>query len=135
MADEPQLPDELQKVVAKVGGPVGSADVDVFRSVREIQDRSYKLRTIISAWERQQEEERNLRRGYAKGLLIALLIQMFLVDLAFFLIGWSFITIDRWVAETFILGVLGEVAAMTLIVVKYLFPETGSQVLSLIEKL
>lgn len=135
MAEQLQLPEEVKQLVAKVGSAVTSADVDVYRSVREIEDKSFKVRTVMGAWEGQQREERQLRRGYAKWLLIALLAQMFVVDIAFFLIGWSVITVDRWVAEAFILGVFGQVSAMTLIVIKYLFPETGSQILSLIEKL
>lgn len=135
MADEEKLPKEVDELVAKIGRAVTSGDVDVYRHVREIEDKSYKIRTIVSSWEGQQKEERQLRRGYAKWLLVALLAQMFLVDVAFFLIGCGLISVDRWVAESFIIGVFGEVATMTLIVVKYLFPETGSQILSLIEKL
>jgi hypothetical protein len=135
MADEIQLPKEVNDLVEKIGSVVAPGDVDVYRSVREIDDKSYKLRTVISSWEGQQREERRLRRGYATWLLVALLLQMFLVDLAFFLIGYKQISVDRWVADAFIIGVFGEVAGMTLIVVKYLFPDTGSQLLKLIEKL
>ena len=135
MAGAPQIPPELQDLVAVVGEVVTPEDVDAYRSVREIADKSYKIRTIVAAWEGQQREDRQLRRSYATWLLIALSVQMLIVDVAFFLLAAGIIGVDRWVAQTFIISVFGEIAAMTLIVVKYLFPETSSHVLKLIEKL
>jgi hypothetical protein len=129
------IPDALKNRIIGVGGEVRPEDVDVFGRIREIEDKSYKLRTVLDAWERQQSEERALRQGYAKKILIALFVQMGLVNIAFFAVGFRWIAVEPWVANTFIMAVFGEIAAMALIVIKYLFPAVGSDVLSLIEKL
>lgn len=135
MSDVGTIPETLKNHVLGVGGEVRPEDVDVYGRLREIQDKSYKLRTVLEAWERQQSEERALRQGYAKKILIALFVQMGLVNVAFFAIGLGWLVVEEWVANTFIMAVFGEIAAMGLIVIKYLFPKVGSDVLGLIEKL
>jgi len=135
MSEAVTIPETLKNRVVGIGGEVRPEDVDVYRRLREIEDKSYKLRTVLEARERQQSEERALRQGYAKKLLIALFAQMGLVNIAFFLIGFRWLAVEVWVANTFIMAVFGEIAAMALIMIKYLFPEVGSDVLGLIEKL
>lgn len=135
MSDGIQLPEDVRRLVAGIGGVITPADVDVYRSVRDIEDKSYKVRTVVTAWEGQQREERRLRRGYATWLLIAVFAQMVVADMAFFLLGAGVISVDKWVADTFIIAVFGQIAAMATIVVKYLFPDTGAQIVKLIEKL
>ena len=46
------LPDEI----IEIGDPITPADIDTYGRLREIQDRSFRLRTVINAWERQQKE-------------------------------------------------------------------------------
>ena len=135
MGEVVAIPDTLKDRVLGVGGEVRPEDVDVYGRLREIEDKSYKLRTVLEAWERQQSEERALRQGYAKKILVALFVQMGLVNVAFFAIGLGWLAVEEWVANTFIMAVFGEIAAMALIVIKYLFPKVGSDVLGLIEKL
>jgi len=135
MGEALPIPDALKSRIIGVGGEVQPKDVDVYGRLREIEDRSYKLRTVLDAWERQQSEERALRQGYAKKILIALLAQMGLVNMAFFALGFRWLSAEPWVANTFIMAVFGEIAAMALVVIKYLFPKVGSDVLSIIEKL
>ena len=135
MSDNITIPNTLRDRIVGIGSEVQPADVDVYSRLREIEDRSHKLRTVLGAWERQQSEERSLRQGYAGKLLIALLIQTGLVDVAFFAIGFHWLSVEPWVANTFILAVFGEIAAMAMIVIKYLFPKAAPDVLSLIEKL
>jgi len=60
---------------------------------------------------------------------------MALVNFAFFAIGWGWITVSPWVANSFILAVFGEISGMVLLVVKYLFPKVSSDVLATLEKL
>ncbi len=58
MKDTVILPPELSSQVESVGGIVVTDDVDTFGKLRQIEDKSHKLRTIMQAWEKQQEEER-----------------------------------------------------------------------------
>ncbi|HVU86440.1 MAG TPA: hypothetical protein VHD36_03920 [Pirellulales bacterium] len=129
------LPPNLSAQVVAVGNVVTAADVDSFGRLRDIEDKSHKLRTILQAWEKQHTEERKLRKNYAWGLLIALFVQLGLVNVAFFLIGYGELTLPESAMNTFIVSVFGEIAAMAFIVTKYLFPKTGSEILALIEKL
>jgi len=129
------LDDELRQQVEALGQAVTPADVDTYGRLRQIEDRSFKLRTIVEAWERQHNEERKLRRNYATGLIVGLFAQVAFVDFAFLAIGFEWITVERWVATTFLLAVFGEVAAMCFVVVKYLFPGVGGEIVRLIEKL
>jgi len=109
--------------------------VDTYGRLQEIFDKSAKLQRILEAWERQHTEERSMRRTYAKWLLIALFIQAFIVNVAFFAIGFGYLTVSEWVANSFILAVFGEIAAMTFFIIKYLFPKTSADVLATLEKL
>jgi hypothetical protein len=133
--DESILPASLKDKVIEIGSAVSLQDVATYGQLQEIQDKSFRMRTVVNAWERQQTSERELRSRYAKWLLISLSVQMMFVNVAFFMIGLGYLSVEKWVATTFILTVFGEVAAMTLIVVKYLFPEGASAVLALIERL
>ena len=76
-----------------------------------------------------------MRQKYAKWLLAAMFVQMALVNLAFLAIGFGWIQINPWVANSFILAVFGEISGMVLFIVKYLFPKVSSDVLATIEKL
>lgn len=135
MTHQIELPEEVRQVVADIGAVVTPDEVDVYRNVQEITDKSYKLHTVVAAWEGQQNEERKLRSGYAKWLLVALSAQMVVVNVVFFLLAVGVLVVAPAIANAFIIGVFAEIAGMTLIVVKYLFPEAGSQVAKLIEKL
>jgi hypothetical protein len=130
-----QVPDSLKEKIVEIGASVTETELDTYTRIREVEDKSHKLRTILKAWERQQSQERKMRSVYAKWLLIALFAQMIVVNIAFFGIGLQWLVIEKWVSTTFIMTVFGEIAAMALIVVKYLFPKVGAEVLSLIEKL
>lgn len=130
------LPDTLKDKVVSVGKPLSSGkDIDRYERLEDIRNRSRKLRTVLNAWETQQREERALRRFYAKGLLGALFAQILLVNAAFFAIGLGYLTVDKWVATTFIMAVFVEIVALVTVVNKYLFPKVGSEVLDLIEKM
>lgn len=125
MLPEETLSPTAQRIVQSIGEPVTNEDidmVDIYERVRRIEDESYELRTIVASWEKQQSDERDLRNRYAKWLVIALFIQVAIINIAFFLIGFGLITLERWVASSFIVGVFVEVTGMTFVVVKYLFP-------------
>lgn len=119
------LPPDLQQFVFSIGSLVTSEDVDTYARLRQIADASHRDRAYVEAWERQQSQETDLRRGYAKWLLFALFLQIGVVNAAFFLIGANVLQVERWVAASFILGVFGEVTSMTVLVIRYLFPRRG----------
>lgn len=135
-ADERPTAGEFQNsLVVGVGGPVIPADIDSYKELRAADDRSRKLTTILTAWTQQQDQDRALRKTYGKWLLVALFVQTFLINLAFVLIGAKVLVVDQWVAQTFIVSVFAEIAAMVVIIVKYLFPDKSDAIVNILEKL
>lgn len=131
-----ELPLSLRDKVLSIGRPLHSSrDIDHLERMEDIRNRSRKIKTVLNAWETQQKEERGLRRTYANYLLVALFLQILLINAAFFAIGAGYLVVEKWVATTFIMAVFFEVVALVLVIVKYLFPKVGSEVLSLIEKM
>ncbi len=131
-----RLPENLREKIRSVSEPLfDSSDIERFSRMEDIRRKGHKLETVLASWETQQREERALRRTYARYLLWILSIQILLINTAFFSIGLKYLEVDRWVATGFIMAVFFEITAMTLVVIKYLFPKVGSDASSLIEKL
>lgn len=133
MAAKTDLPKELQALVEAVGRPVTSDDVDVYRELQRIKDETYRLRTVLRAWKDQQAQDRNLRSRYATWLMIAMGVQMVVINVVFVLMGCSVLKFEQWTANTFIMGVFAEVAALVLLVVKYLFTPASDKILDLMK--
>lgn len=108
--------------VEYIGRAVTPDEVDTYGKLMEIEDSSHINRTFISAWEKQQNQERALRNSYAKWLLIAVFVQAILINIVFFFIGFGVIVVEHWVATSFILGVFAEITTMTTIIVRHFFP-------------
>jgi len=126
---EPQVPDTLKNLVQDVGKPVSSSDVDSYGKLRQIQDRSHQIRTIVKAWKEQQAQDRKMREHYATYLMAAMGAQALVVNVVFVLMGCGVLSFEAWTAKTFIMSVFAEIAAMVLIVVKYLFTPSSEKVL------
>jgi hypothetical protein len=131
----PNIPSQFQPFAEATGSSVSSDDIEPWARFREVEDRSYRLRTLVQTWEHQQREERKLRRDYASRLLWIWVVQALVVNLAFVLIGLRILVVDQWVANAFILSVFVELVGMVLIVMRYLFPKDGDSLLKLIERL
>ena len=126
---------DTKNIVAEIGSAVTSDDIDTYRQIREIEDKSYKLKIELDAWKAQKKEERKWRNIYAGVLLLFLFIQIVIVNVSFFLIVAGTLKVEEWVANTFIIAVFGEVASLTLVIVRYLFPKTGEEFPKIIEGL
>lgn len=130
------VPETWLPLVTEVGREITTTeDLEVYERRSAVDNTARKLSTLLNAWSTQQTEERALRRAFANWILGGLLVQMALVNLSFFAIGFKLLTVDKWVATSFILAVLTEIVAMANVVVKYLFPKPGTELLNLIEKL
>ncbi len=136
MAKKPQLqvPDNLKSLVQDVGQPVSSSDLDSYGKLRQIQDRSHQVRTIVKAWKDQQAQDRTMRERYANYLIAAMGIQALTVNVVFVLMGCGVLSFEPWTARTFIMAVFAEIAAMVLIVVKYLFTPSSDKVLQFLDE-
>ena len=132
------LSENASSQVVEIDSPIQPGelnDVEKIGRLAAIRNANLKLETFLKSWENQQSEERSLRQKYAKWLLLGLFVQFIIVNMAFFAIGLHWITVDKWISTSFILAVLAEIVSMTNIVIKYLFPKQGTEVLALIEKL
>jgi hypothetical protein len=105
------LDEFVRRYVSSVGNPVTSRDVDTYERVSLIQIRAAKERG-----------EQKLRLVYGSVLLALLVGQVIAVTTLAFFIGFGVISIDRWVATTFVGGTFGEVSGMAYLIVRYLFP-------------
>jgi hypothetical protein len=135
MEESIQLPEQLQNIVSEIGGPVTSEQISNIGKLTEISDKSFKLRTVVNAWQNQHSEERIMRRGFAIAILIALFIQIAAINTAFFLIGFKIISVERWVSTTFIISVFVEIVSMTMLVLRYLFPKMGTELMQLVKNI
>ena len=72
-----------------------------------------------------------MRRTYATCLLVALAVQAIFVNVVYILMGCGVLTFDPWTSRTFIMAVFAEIAAMVFWIVKYLFRQTGNEILQL----
>ena len=131
MPKKPDIPPGLTKYVTDVGAPVTPDDVDTYGKLQDIKDRSHWVRSIVNAWKNQQTQDRTMRKQYATCLMVALAIQIAIVNVVYILMGCGVLTFDAWTARTFIMAVFAEVAAMVFFIVKYLFRTTGDKVLEL----
>jgi hypothetical protein len=130
---EPQLPDALRALVKDIGRPVTSEDVDTYGRLREIHDRSYRVRVIVKAWKDQQTQDRKMREQYARWLMLAMAVQAVVVNITFVLMGCGVLTFEPWTAKTFIMAVFGEIAALVLLVVKYLYTPSTDKILDYLD--
>jgi hypothetical protein len=121
--------------IAGIGSAVTQADIDIYGYLMHVKDASFKIRTIVSAWETQQREERSMRKCFGFLLLIALSFQALLINTAFFLIGFSIIVVEKWVAVTFIMSVFGEMVGLLYFVMNYLFPKGNISAAKLLKEL
>jgi len=128
------LPPEFESLVREIGDPVDSDQIDLYKKWSEIENNTYKIKTIVSAWEKQHTDERVMRKGFARAIIIALFIQIAVINIAFFFIGFSLISVPEWVATTFIIAVFTEIISMTMLVLRYLFPRVGSEIIQLIKE-
>ncbi len=66
--------------------------------------------------------------------MIALAVQAVVVNVAFVLLGLGALAVEPWTARVFILAVFGEIAALVLLVVKYLFTPSGDTILKYLDE-
>jgi hypothetical protein len=131
MGKKPDLPPAMQALVDKVGDPVTADDIDLYAKLQHVRDQSHRVRTIVNAWKKQQNQDRTMRGRYALALIIALLAQAIVINVIFILIGDGKLTYEPWTARIFIMAVFGELSSMVFFIVKYLFRPTADRVLEL----
>jgi hypothetical protein len=126
-----EVPLSLAAIVDRIEGPVSPADVDIYGKLRNIRDQSHRVRTIVNAWKRQQDEERQLRKDYAQKLIVAMIAQSIFVNVVFFCIGRGWLSYEPWTAKIFIMAVFAQIASMVFFILRYLFRPTADTVLDI----
>jgi len=114
MADPIKSSSRLKDLVTATMSEVTSDQIDNYAKLMEVERQDRKVTAVLKAWSDQEDHYRVARKKYADRIIVALLAQSGLVNIAFFLIGFSYLKIDIWVANSFILGVFSEMAALTL---------------------
>jgi hypothetical protein len=127
------LASELSAQGVVVRSPVTPDQIDSYAQISQVERENARHAAILEAWKTQHGQEINLRERYAFFLLGLMAVQVLLVNIAFFLIGFGYMTIDEWTARTFMMAVFAELAAMTFWIVKYLFPPATKSILELLK--
>lgn len=130
----PSVPASLQALVREVSASVTTEEIDTYGKLREIHDKSHRLRVIVKAWNDQQTQDRKLREKFARYLMVALAIQAVLVNVFFLLMGFGLFSVEQWTARLFVALVFGEIAALVLVVVKYLFAPPAESILRYLDR-
>jgi hypothetical protein len=127
MEDRSGPPEEFgdfKGLIEYVGKSISSNDFDGFLKIKDYQNKSYHLRTLVEVWKEQQNQDRETRKYYAKWLLIVICLQIGVINTLFVLIGLGVIKTSEWTSNTFIVSVFAEISAMVLVVINYLFPKS-----------
>ena len=135
MPEPTSLPETLRALVKSIDTPVSSDDIDTYTRLRDVEDRSHRVRTILAAWSNQQQHDREMRQRYASWLAWIMSAQLLVLNVAFILVGIGTLRLDKWTVNLFVVSVFGEIVALTVIVVKYLFPTTSDKLLDLLRHL
>ncbi|NDV63360.1 hypothetical protein G0Q06_12920 [Puniceicoccales bacterium CK1056] len=122
-------------LISSIGDDVSSDDLDSFLAVSEENRKFEKLKQVLDSWSETEDQDRDLRKRYAGYLVIFLLIQLFVIDVGFFFIGFNIIDVSPWVANTFIVSSFAEISGMVYLIVRYLFPDSKTKLLDLINQL
>lgn len=88
----------------------------------------------MKAWKDQQAQDRRLRDRYAHWLLVSVAAQALLVNAAFLLLGLKLLAVEEWTARVFIAAVFAEIAALVLVIVKYLFAPPSDAILQFLDE-
>lgn len=72
-------------------------------------------------------EDITLKRRYGNGLLIALAIQLLIMNAIFASVGVKWLQYEQWALHLYVSGTLLEIFALVLVVTKYLFPQSTSE--------
>ena len=93
-----------------------------FREIPSDAITTYERVQQIQSREARESGERRLRFMYALAFLSLIVFHLGATWTVVFLLGFSVITLDRWVATTFISGSLSQVVGLLWLVTRYLFP-------------
>jgi hypothetical protein len=135
VSESARLPETLRSLVKSIDTPVSSDEIDTYARLRDVEDRSHRVRTILDAWSNQQTHDRNMRQRYASWLAWIMSAQLLVLNVVFVLIGTGTLKLQEWTVNLFVISVFGEIVGLTIIVVKYLFPTTSDKLLDLLRHL
>lgn len=72
-------------------------------------------------------EDITLKKRYGNGLLIALAIQLVIMNAIFAAVGFTWLKYEQWALHLYVTGTLIEIFALVLVVTKYLFPQATKE--------
>ena len=121
--------------IVGVVGDVTAAELGVDDAIklRTAHERLTRLKVLVDTWAKQQDEERTLRKAYAKALMILLCAEVVAIFIAFGLVATGVFHVEPWVADAFLMTAFLQSVSLVLVVVKYLFPNRESEVLKILE--
>jgi len=70
-----------------------------------------------------KRSDRRLKKGYAKWIMVILIIQLLIMNIVFILTGFKLLVFDKYVIDIYLTGTLAEVFGIVLVITKNLFPQ------------
>ena len=136
MNEEPKLPEYTeippdkqleQSIVKQIVGDVTAEEMQRYVQYNDIQNQSYITQTLLDAFADTQNNEIEMRKTVAKGIMRTLFSQIFIGLGIIIAVGLGYLNFaDNWLMKTVFMGMLAEVTTIVAIVVNNLFPKTTS---------
>ncbi|MBO9490351.1 hypothetical protein J7384_08260 [Endozoicomonas sp. G2_1] len=89
-----------------------------------LQDKSKTSATDLLVNERVEDSkaDRELKKSYARWFVYILIGQLIVMNIAFFCVGFGWLSFDEWSLNLYMGGTLAEVFGVILVITKNLFP-------------
>ena len=109
-------------VIKDTVGDVTPEELDIYKGYKGLENYRFKLETVLEIWQKQEEQDRNLRKIVAYAIFGGLGVELIIGNLIMILMGFGKIKIEQWVANIFFVGMYTQIVTLVTVVVKNLFP-------------
>ncbi|REJ06929.1 hypothetical protein [Halobacillus trueperi] len=115
---------EKQLPIKRKISNVTKDQLETYKVIHETNLKKQKTDTVLEVWRNQQDLERNMRKIYARWILIALVAELIVGNGIFILVACGVFTLEEWVVNVFFTGMYAQIISITVIVVRNLFPNS-----------
>lgn len=119
--------------VTQLFSELHTGDLNTLEKLYYLDNHGQKMAVILDSWEKQQSEERRLRKFYATVLLVGVFSQMVFIDVLVCLLGRGVLVLEKWVVSSVIFTVFLEIMGLVAVVIQYLFPKKDGEFLRIIK--
>lgn len=104
--------------------------LDEWSQIVDIDNKRRKNRLVLRLFHMHHKTERKLKVYFSIFILSALFIEVATGNVVMFLIGAKVLNVAQWVADTFYVGMYGQIITIAMTVVRHLFPKPKQDLIS-----